>query len=890
VDGFAWINHLTIAAAVPFLVACAAGLFVLTALFEFSLGNRELAIRKRRNRFRHGHASVLLYKYLIRPNLIKNANGTFMAMYEMRAPDASQYSAEELAAADMSISRGISQFNSQMVVHCHQRNDRYREYDMRESTYPHPVLEWLERRRQAFFMSGKCFRTRRIISICWEPASTRDQRLKAATSIGAEAAVANEDELIAEFEGHLADIEVFFSSHGWFRRLGVVRQADRFGIMRDRSEMLAHLSWCISGRDRNVNVPIPGQQINGLLAETFRGNFDVKVGEMETRIVVVKSFPDATYPLIFQRLADLGIDYSLVLRWMPQAGLEAKKTINDAYTEWTMRAQERQNVTDPHAIDMVESARQALGFLSSGGQIGITNIYVVLRGRDKAVVSQAARDVRALLDEIGFPSFIATLTAEDDYFASLPGDGYHGTRKFPLTAVNAAHIFSFHEESSGRRLAENPTLPRRQPALTYAVAGAGGTLYHLNLNDSPRDVSHFFGIGAAGSGKSTVLAHLAAQHVGRLPFGGFTGVDRGKSLYRLCRFLDGNFYEIRGEVDAPGFALFSDIEDDTNRGELLDMLEGFVDLQLGEVPGSGGKSQLRPHHRKSLEAAMNSMLEFPPELRSLTAYHSLLQDPDGSLKPALWHYTREGRLGRTLDCEQDTFSTGVFNVIEIQNIVNSAPKWLIPVLMTIFWKSRYQIEAMKRRHNNYDIQWQFQIDEAHTLLKHPLGEKFIVEELKLGRRAKRSLGLWTQSAVDFANSPVRDNLIEECHTRFFFRNLDVIESEEVRKAYGALGLPPRGIEWLPEIAQFNTLLWQPASRNMQELNMVFDRAWLAIIGRSREQDNRFLDQMILEHPETWREVVLRREGVPEREITELLQLIEGYKQTNARAGLRVDAA
>jgi type IV secretion system protein VirB4 len=864
----------------PWIAAATAAVVVLAILLEAIGGVKQLSLRRRRARYKYGHASALLYSRLVRPNMIKLSNGAFLAMYEMAAPDASVYDAQGLAAADFGIARAVSQFNENMVVHMHQRNMSYSEYDMRETAYPHPVLEWLDRRRESVFTAGRCYRSRRIVSVAWEPPSQRDERLRAATSAGVDSAVRNEDELIEDFEAQLSQIEAFFRTHGMVRRLGVVRRPDRFGISRERSEMLAHLAWCISGRDVSVNVPIPGQEINGILGETFRGGYDVKVGEAETRVIVLKALPESTYPLMFARLQELQIDFSLVVRWMPLSGPEAKKMMKGALAEWTTKSQESMSMTDPHAIDMIESARQAIGFLSSGGKMGVVNVYVVLRSPDKKRVKDAAQKTVALLDEIGYKAFIATLTAEDDYFAQLPGDGYHGVRKYPLSAVNVAHMFSFHEESSGRRLAESPTLPRRQPALSYAISGFGETLYHVNLNDEPRDLFHHFGVGGTGSGKSVTLAHIAAMWVARMPIAGFTGIDRGKSLYRLCNFLDGNFYDVLGDQNPPGFALFSEIDEPQIRRELLDILEGFVDLQ-----GNGRDSLMTPLRRKALENAMDSMLQIPSELRSLRTYYELLQDPEGVLRPALHTYTREGSLGRTLDTETDSFTTGMFNVVEIGRIFNMQPKYLIPVLQVMFWKARTQVRRLKERTGNYDIHWLFQIDEAHTLLGHKLGQKFIQDELKMGRKEKRALGLWSNAASDYAKSDIKNDILEACKTRFFFRNLDVLDDEGVRNMYAELGLPRRGIEWLPDVQLYSMLLHQPASREIQEIRWNLDKAWLAIIGRSRDADNRRLDDYKERFPHSWREELLRFEGVHEDQIRDLLTLLEATRRLHEDGGL-----
>ncbi|HEV3156500.1 MAG TPA: hypothetical protein VGZ00_04075 [Candidatus Baltobacteraceae bacterium] len=844
--------------------------------FEVGSFQKGISLKERRNRYRIAHANLLQYRRLVRPDLVKLANGAFLAVFEIAAPDAHSYDAQGLASSDVGLAKALSQFNERMIVHMHLRHDKYFEYDERLGEYPHPILAWLDERRREFFQSGMLSRSRRLVSVAWLPQSEKAEKFRAAISVGDDAALRSEDDIIAEFEGELTHIAEFFRSYGVVRRLGELRQADRFGIMRRRSEILEHLAWCISGKDKHILVPHAGQALNGLLAENFRGGFDVRVGNMETRVVAFKGFPQETIPLALARLAELDTDYSLIVRWLPMSGRESKKILNDAYTEWITKSSESSVRTDIHSLQMAQSANEAISLVAAGVRFGLVSPYLIFRDADRKKVDEAAHHAVALLDEIGFASFVTTLSSEDDYFAGLPGDGYHGVRRYPLSSVNVTHLFSFHEESPGRRFTESPTLPRRQPAVAYTVAGPDEHLYHLHLNDEPRDIFHHMGVGSTGSGKSVLLAFLALQWVGRMPYAGFTGIDRGRSLYRATRFLDGKFYDVLGEVDSPGFALFSDLEDEQIRRELLDILDGFCELQGVTVT---------PARRQALETAIDRISELPPHVRSLTTFYDLVQDPEDILRPALLNYTKTGSLGKTLDCSEDSFQLGLFSVVEIGRIFSMSSKYLIPVLTVVFWKARNQVRRLKARTGNFDYHWLFEIDEAHTFLGHPLGQKFVQELLKMGRKEKMALGLWSNAATDFANSPICNDILEACKTRFFFRNLDVLEDEQTRLIYSALGLSKRGIEILPYMPTYSMMFNQPASRELQVLKLGLDRSWLAIIGRSRDSDNRRLDDYIQRYPKTWREELLRYEGVEPRKIDDLIERLNQAKRISEDFGM-----
>jgi type IV secretion system protein TrbE len=820
----------------------ATGILTLSAL-ELRSAQRLHSLRKRRGRYSFGHANILLYRALIRPDLIKLSNGALLAMFEMDAPDSDTHNAVEVARTDFGLGKAIGSFDSRMVVHLHLRNTRYAEYDQ-PRRYPQPELAWLDEQRKATFTGQSTYMTRRVISIAWLPYHRSGSCLQ------------QEEQAIAEFEERLQAISALFRSYGTIRRLGIGTFRDQSGEEHQRSEMLEHLAWCISGRSSPMRLPPPGLPLNGLLAQNFRGGMRMRVADQETRIVVIKGFPNESMPEVFARMRELKVEYTFVLRWMPLLASKAKQHLKDAHAEWLTKAHESLRHIDPHTLTMAEDARQAIGQVSAGAHFGLTTIWVTLRAPDAAQVEEAANNTVALFDTLGYTAFLARLTSEDEYCGQLPGDGYHGNRQYLLHAVNIAHLFSFHNESTGRRRVDAPNCPPDTPALLYAVAGER-TLYRLNLNDEPRDVFHHLGLGGTGSGKSVALGHIAAQWVARMPNAGFTGIDRGRSLYRLTRFLDGTFYDLLGE-NSPGFALFSDIDDEQNARELLDLLQGFLEIQGVSVAGT---------RRTILEQALESTKRLPPHLRSLSGYCELVRDPENVIVPALRVYTREGVLGNMLDCEQDSFTTSRFTVIEVGNLMGLRENIVVPVLTAAFWKSRTHVRMMKKQVKNGNLHWLYGCDEAHTMLRHPLGQRFVLDLLKMGRKENMALGLWSNSITDMSESPMINDILEACRTRFFFRSTS--DDEHSTSAYEALGLPHRGIDRLRDLAPYGMLMHQPSSQELHELSLALDPATLAILGRSRDSDQRTLERYLASHPETWREEILRGENIPRSVITKL---------------------
>jgi type IV secretion system protein TrbE len=822
-----------------------------------TLASVRLASAVRRSRAR-GVADFLLYRRFARPDVITLSNGGYLAMFEVTAADSEAFNDAALANVDGGIARALGSISERFVVHFHDRHEVVREYDT-PASYPHPGLAWLDAQRERYFRGGNTYTTRRVMGLAWYPPSAvvKSVEARGGGAPGEEAEQGEAAEL-ALFDRELASAVSFLRSYASVRRLGVRREIVD-GVEVEFSEMLEAIARAFCGRNRKIAMPQTLLALNSLLAEPMRGKEALRVGEHEIAIVVLKDFPRELEPLALARLRQLGAEYDLVVRWLPLSAGETRAFVKGAHAGWNMKASETPAMTDPYALDMMGDAEAAAGMTSAGTRFGMLSPFVVLRARDRRTVDATAERALAIFDELGFSAFIASKTAEEDFFATLFGDGYHASRAYQMHELNLAYLFSLHEQSSGPRYLGVPSLPPDSPAIAYGVAGRDSTHYRVALSTDPPDVLNALMIGAPGSGKSVSLEVIVESWLARVPFAGVTSIDRGRSMYRLARFLDAPFYDLLGS-ESPGFALFSDVDDPQARGELADILVGMAEIQGVAVT---------PPRRAAIDEAIRSVGNLPRHLRSLSAFVEVRMDPEGQMQPAFRLYTRTGYLGNTLDAEEDSFDVARFSVVDLGRLWKADPKFLIPTVRVMFWKIIASIHRRRARSGNHLQHWLVPIDECHTLLRHELGVKFVQDLLKMGRREKIFVLPASNAAQEFVTSGILNDLEEACRSRFFFRNTDVLENAAVRGYYSDLGLPEHGIAMLPNIAPHSFLLHQPSTHELREVNWRLDPATLAIVGRTSFADNEWLDGMIARYPHTWREEVLRSEHVDESIIADL---------------------
>lgn len=803
-------------------------------------------------------ADYLPYRRLIRPNVIKNANGSYVSAWRIAGEDVGSISDSEVLNAAYHIAATVGSLPSGTIAQFYARRIPFREYD-RALGADHPVLAAMDELRASFFLKReKIYTTQRTFVLTWRPPSEGANRARAAASVGVDAQKRTEDGYLAEFDDLCERIDTAFSRTLNAKRLSEVVESDSTGCLRRRSELFRFIASCVTGENKPFNVPPPQTMLNDILSTEVSGGFDVRVGGDEIGCIEIKSFPDEVVPRILDKLTELKVPHMLSVRIVTQSVAAARAELRNAAVDFKGAANFNAGFVDPEALAASEQVIEAFGKASGDyTRVGNCSIVLVVRSSSRALVAKAERDVINVLEDAGFRGFVRKMGVLDTWMSTLPSDAQHGTRKYPLNALTIAKIFPVHEASMGRRYAESEALPAHTPTLTYAL-GRGNTLYRTHLNVA--DVFNGFGIGKTGAGKSVMLSYLSASFRGRLPLAGVTTIDRGRSSERMCRMLDGQFYELLGK-QSPGFALFSQAGDPDQDRELLQIIEEMVELQRG--------TRVTPEQRESLATAIRLMASLPQANRSLFSFYELLQDDrSGSLRPAIGAYTRLGSLGTMLDASEDTFDVGRFNVIDIDRIIGLSEKYLIPILRVVIWKTLSQIRQMKERMGlaNRNLHWLINVDEAHSIMRHEIGARFIANLQKTGRKENIGIWLWSNSLGEFiANASARNDLLMNSPTRIYFGDSAVTESDsETIGLYKSLQLPERGIAMLSQLPERSFLLHQPDEGILTELNLRLDKDMLALVGTSR--GNNAVDRFRAEFPterfgnHRWKVELLRHEG------------------------------
>src|SRR3989449_549371 len=161
----------------------------------------------------------------------------------------------------------------------------------------------------------------------------------------------------------------------------------------------------------------------------------------------------------------------------------------------------------------------------------------------------------------------------------------------PLPPGNTAAPLRVRSVCPGRAPTPSPLSPPQSPPLLWAATD-GSTPFRVHLHDS--DVGHTLVLGKTGSGKSVLLALLAAQFR-RYPGAQVFAFDVGYSLWALAHAAGARHYDLAaGRVDALSFQPLARIDDPAERAWAADWLETLFGLQgVTVTPPSRGRIDQR---------------------------------------------------------------------------------------------------------------------------------------------------------------------------------------------------------------------------------------------------------------------------------------------------------
>jgi type IV secretion system protein TrbE len=484
----------------------------------------------------------------------------------------------------------------------------------------------------------------------------------------------------------------------------------------------------------------------------------LRLDDTYVRVVTLKEPPAQTFPHLFQALYEIPSNLILMNDWQREAQATVRREIHakrrhfhNAKVSLTNYLSDTPTapgelLVDDSAAALVKDLGACLTELTLQGRyFGQYTMTVVLYDDDPVALE---RSVAACTK--AFAAHDAQVTEErynllNAWLAILPGNATYNVRSMHLLNSNYADLSLLFSQDAGAT--QNAHLGREALAVLETTHK---TPYYLNLH--VEDVGHTLILGATGSGKSFFLnfliAHLQRYSPQTLIF------DLGGSYETLTAYFGGR--SLRVALDRPGFTINPFCLPPTPAN--LQFLFTFVRVLIQ----TGGQYAMTRADDQALYEQLDTLYALDPDQRRLFTLATILPR---TLAQQLQRWVQGGQYAALFDHVEDTLTLAPFQYVDFEGL-DSVPLVLEPLLFYLL----HRATAMVVDPAQADLLKVFVLDEAWRFLRDPTIRAYVTEALKTWRKKNACVLLATQSSEDLERSELLRVAIESCPTTCFLAN------------------------------------------------------------------------------------------------------------------------
>jgi len=788
---------------------------------------------------------------IIAPNIILNKDGSLLAGRYFKGKNLAHADTSAWDAASETVNRALGKLSGGWSIWVDAvRLPVSRFTDPARNHFPNEVAELIEdERRATFTREGACFESEYVILLHYMPPLKHRGRLvdllydeddNAPRRSAASATLAGFQRTMAEFDD-------LFGAVMQVRPMEDRRWTDETGHAQLRSDLVNYLHFLISGKSLDIPLPPDGCYLDGVISEkpVIPGDMP-KIGDVFVACVAISGypFPSASSPGVLAGLDMLPFPLRWSSRYIVLDQPEAEKQGRVIENKWKQKARGWKGLIfqdaapNPDAEKMSFDAGSMIERTQSSMEgSGYYTVNVVLMDEDISVLEENVRTVRRVIQDAGFPERQEDLNTMEAWLGSLAGHCIPNVRRPLIHTTNLADLLPVAAPWQGLNTNQCPFYPPGSPPLIQAVT-AGSTPINIGLHAG--DVGHGLVFGPIGSGKSVLLSTIAMQAM-RYAGAMVWAFDKGRSLMPTFR-ATGRYYDIGS--DKLVWCPLSVLDTEADAAWAEEWIATCFELQTGYPP--------RPPHTDAIHQAIQVLSHGTG--RSLTHFVRQVQNQD--VREAMAFYTLNGPMGYMLDAETDGLNENLVCGFEVAELMSMGERSLIPVLLYLFRRFNRMLKGQPA----YLL-----IDEAWTMLGHPVWRDKIREWLKELRKANCAVVMATQSLSDATRSGLMDVLLESCPTRFYGANpaamIDGTENEPgPHQMYQKFGLTDAQTEMVRQaIPKRHYLYDSPDGSALVDLRL--GKTTLAFVGVDVKKGGPRIDKLYRDHGDKWPAIWLLENGI-----------------------------
>ena len=796
---------------------------------------------------------LLNWAALVEDGIVLNKDGSLMAAWYFRGQDQATISEAERNRISATVNGALARLGSEWMIHQDAIRLPAEKYPASsESDFPDKITELIDaERRGQFNAEGMHFESLYTLAVTFLPPRLAqsyavellfdDDTTQNKKSTAAERA-------IQQFKIGLTDLEDRLSGVLEMERMIGIPYVDAEGREHIDDKLLQYLHSTLTGLRHPINLPPCPMYLDAIIGgHEFWAGVIPRLDDMLIQVISIDGFPQESHPGILAALDQLPIEYRWNTRFIFQDPVDAQVGLRAYRRKWQQKVrgfwdqvfhshQTGTGAVDLDAAQMVSETEDALAEASSGlVTYGFYTSVIILRDRDRRTLESSAREVRRLINNLGFNGRIETINTVAALHGSLPGHAVQNMRRPMLHTGHLADMLPLSSVWVGADKAPCPFYPQNSPPLLYAATD-GSTPFRFNLHVG--DLGHTLIFGPTGSGKSTALGLIAAQFR-RYRRATVFAFDKGRSLEPLTLAVGGQHFNIAGD-DEESDLCFAPLENLDQAGE-IGWAEDWVSILL-ELQGV----KVSPPQRNEIHRALAAMQD-NADGRTIT--HLQIEVQDREIKDGLEEYTVSGSLGQLLDAERDNLSVGTWSCFEIEQLMQRQDRVRLPVLLYLF----HVIERRMKGQPCLLI-----LDEAWLMLGNEVFKQKIREWLKVLRKNNCALVLATQSLSDAAKSGILDVLAESCPTKAFLANAEAASEENI-PLYRLLGCNDAEIRMIADMRPRREYFIKGEGRRRIDLNI--GPVALSFVGAGGKEDLARVRELEKKYGDQWPYEWLNERGV-----------------------------
>ncbi|EHG7377253.1 conjugal transfer protein TrbE [Campylobacter coli] len=717
-----------------------------------------LALKEFRNKAK-AFPDILNYASFIDEGILLNKDGSLTAGFYYRAGDISSMTINERNTLSARINSVLKTLGNGWAVHIDCSRIKTENYIDGDTFYQSNIAQILENERKHYFDNVEHFENLFTMIFTYLPPHKNISKITDLMIIDETKNKNQSNKILEYFKNILQKLEDSLSNYIKIERMLPRTAIDEYNNEYILDDMLEYINFCICGERQKIILPNAPMFLDCLLGgRHFETGMYPRIDNQHIGIIAIEGFPSESYPNILNALTELNFDYRFNTRFIFLDDFDAQNSLNKYRKKWQQKTKgwvdqlldRPARRLDNHAVLMVQELDSALAESKTGLLgYGYYTANIVVFDRDNESLEHKLKDIRKVLENLGFLSRTETINSVEAYLGTLPGFVYPNLRRPVLNTLNLTHLIPLASIWAGEKYNPSDKFPPNSPPLMQVVT-SGNTPFRLNLHVS--DLGHTLIFGPTGSGKSTLLANifLSFQKYKNAKIYAF---DKGQSLLAPTLATGGIHYNIAGDHSSLAFAPLANIKTEAEIAWAEFWIETCLKLQ---------NVNITPKQKKLIHEALISHIN--TNSTSLTEFVSALQDND--LRDALSYYTISGTGGFLFDSEEDKLSLSNITTFEIEELMSLGDQYIVPALLYIFNRIERGLDGSPTL---------LIIDEAWIALKHSAFKDKIVNWLKVLRKANVAVVMATQSLSDSAKSGILDVLQESCPTKIFLPNSDAFK-------------------------------------------------------------------------------------------------------------------